>query len=146
MQINQLSTLDDVQAGDGFAVWSVNNGATRRAPASAVLAYVRDNLPDTARPTKQYASPLASPATVAVTTGADDAWLILQPSVDPLASLTITLPSAGDAQSLQVFARTAVTALAFADGTVWGAPTSIAANGYFTLRYDAILNVWMRVG
>jgi hypothetical protein len=42
----------------------------------------------------------------------------------------------------------AVTALTVAGNgaTVNGAPTTLAANGFFRIRFDAVLDVWYRVG
>ena len=39
--INQLSSLDTIQLGDLLAVWSTNNGDTRKASMSLLLSFMQ---------------------------------------------------------------------------------------------------------
>jgi hypothetical protein len=59
--------------------------------------------------------------------------------------MTIAMPNATDGQRIVVNCTQAVTTLSYTGGTVNGAPTTIAANGFFTLEFDGVLGVWYRV-
>jgi hypothetical protein len=95
----------------------------------------------------EYAAPNANGFTVAISTN-DDVWLILTPSTGYAAG-TITLPAnPTDRQTITVSCSQAVTALTIGGNgnTVRGAPTTIAQNGFFTMRFDDVTNTWIRVG
>jgi hypothetical protein len=143
-QINQLTADSTVSAGDQFPIWSAANGDTRRVSGTALQAFVLDGLQQ--RPlVTTYAAPTATGFTVNLF-GTDDVWLVLTPSAGYAAG-TIVLPSAPvDRQIVQVACSQAVTALTVSGGTVRGAPTTLAANGFFTMRFDDVTNVWVRVG
>ena len=158
-QINQLSAVSSVSAGDQTVIFSTNNGDTRRVPMSVLLAYIQANLTigSFADYVSQYSAPSAPSATgfsVTVTDGKDDntnVHLILTPVADYAAG-TIVLPpvaSVVDKQEVLVNCTHAVTALTV-DGNgataVTGAPTALAANDFFRLKYDAPTKTWYRVG
>jgi hypothetical protein len=105
----------------------------------------------------QYAAPSATGFTVAITDSSSDGvtssnvHLILTPLAGYAAG-TITLPAkAGlvDKQEVLVNCTQAVTTLTIglngATGAV-GAPTTLAANAFFRLKYDAVTSNWYRVG
>lgn len=101
--------------------------------------------------TTQYESPTAG-ATVQVTDADDDIFLLLTPS-GTIATLTVKLPaspaSIRDGQEVKVFSTQIVTALTVngnGASDVLGEPSALAANGYFTLRYDSQNSIWYRVG
>ena len=143
-QINQLTANDAFVEGDQVPIWSAVNGDTRRVSGTAIRTFVLDGLQQ--RPlVTTYAAPVATGFTVTLT-GTDDLWLVLTPSAGYAAG-TIVLPSAPvDHQLVQVSCSQAVTALTVSGGTVRGAPTTLAANGFFTMRFDDVTNVWVRVG
>ena len=64
------------------------------------------------------------------------------------AAQTVTLPSAGliNGQMLTVATRSAITALTVNGGTVYGAPTTLAAGGFFSLIYSSTAAAWFRKG
>lgn len=158
-QINQLTRTSDISAGDLVPLFSTDNGDARAAAMSVLLDYMQDNLdfPSTfAEYVSQYASPNASAFNVAITDGSADGitetnvHLILTPT-GAFAAGTITLPAkAGlaDKQEVLVNCTQAVTTLTVAGNgaTVTGAPTTLAANAFFRLKYDAINSTWYRVG
>jgi len=77
-------------------------------------------------------------------------FLLLTPTAG-FAAGTITLPpqaTLDDGQELLVTTTQSVTALTVAGNgaTVNGAPTTLAANAFFNLRYDAVNKAWYRVG
>lgn len=144
--INQLSSLDSISLGDLIAVWATNNGDTRKASMSLLLSFMQDNLSIPGTLSTQYAAPSATG--FAVTVGAANTWLLLTPTAT-FAAGTIVLPSTADDKSeVSVNCTQIVSSLAVSAGgtTVTGAPTSLAANGFFTMRFDAATRAWYRVG
>jgi hypothetical protein len=144
--INQLSSMDTLSGGDLLAVWAQNNGDTRKASLTLLTSYLQDALtqPDTL--STQYAAPSATAFTVTVS--AANTWLLLTPTAT-FANGAIVLPSAAaDKSVVNVSCTQIVTALAVSAGgtTVTGAPTALAANGFFTMRFDAATSAWYRVG
>lgn len=144
--INQLSSLDTIQLGDLLAVWSTNNGDTRKASMSLLLSFMQANLTLPGSLTTQYAAPSATGFSVTVAQG--DTWLLLTPT-GTFAAGTIVLPGAPtDKAEVSVNCTQIVTALTVSAGgtTVTGAPTTLAAaNEFFTMRFDAATNAWYRV-
>lgn len=144
--INQLSALDQLTAGDLLAVWATGNGDTRKSSIGLLTTYMQGALTLPGALTTQYAAPSASPFTVTVAQG--NTWLLLTPT-GTLAVGTIVLPSAPtDKSEVSVNCTQIVTALTVSAGgtTVTGAPTTLAANAFFTMRYDAATAAWYRVG
>jgi len=148
MAQSRTDTIDD---NDLFIIWKTTDVDYRQAPVSAVVTYMQDNLTFPGGYVRQYSSPAASPFTLAITSGNADIHLILTPT-GTMAVGTLTLPLASgclDGQRVLVNTTAAVTTLNIglngAVGAV-GAPTTIAANGYFTLTYDAVTTNWYRVG
>jgi len=102
----------------------------------------------------QYSAPSATGFNVQVTDGVDNntnVHLILSPLAGYAAG-TITLQAKADLvdkQELLVNCTQAVTTLTInlngATGAI-GAPTTLAANAFFRLKYDAVTSNWYRVG
>lgn len=103
----------------------------------------------------QYAAPNATGFSVTIappTLGASMFLLLSQGGA--YAAGTVALPTGVDGQELVVHSRQIVTALtvsiAAADAangvSSSGAPTTLAAGGFFRLRYDGINKLWCRVG
>lgn len=150
MNINQLSTADSVADGDLFAVWSTGNGDTRKVSLTTLKAAINDG--DTVADDKVtvYAAPSATGFTVTLPSTADSAWLVLTP-VAGYAAGTIVLPSVAQAvekQEVLVNCTQSVTTLTINGNgaTVTGAPTTLAANAFFRLRFEPVVKVWYRVG
>lgn len=142
--INELTAIDTLAAGDAFPVFSNANGDARRVSLSVLLAYMQDNLA-LSRLTTQYAAPSATGFSVTMTT---NTHLILTPAAGYAAG-TIVLPaSPSDRDEVLVNCTQAVTTLTVSGNgkTVTGAPTTLAANAFFRLKYDAVLGSWYRVG
>lgn len=150
--INKLSATDAVVAGDLVPVFKTSNGDARKASMSVLLAYIQANL-TLGRPVfvTQYAAPSATGFTVQITDSSVNSHLILTP-VAGYADGTITLPAVAnciDKQEVLVNCTQAVTTLTVAGNgavAVTGAPTTLAANDYFRLKYDLITQTWYRVG
>lgn len=158
-EINQLTAVTSVSSGDQLPIYSSANGDARKCSVNVLATYMQDNLnfgtgTAQAQYVTQYAAPAATGFTVNIdagTDGTDNVWLILTPLAGYAAG-TITLPAAGtlnDRQLVNVNCTQSVTTLTVAlNGAVAavGAPTTLAANAFFTLRYDAVTNNWYRVG
>jgi hypothetical protein len=150
--INQLPRADSVGTGDLFVIFSANNNDSRALPLSVLLTYLQTQLASTSMFETQYAAPNASGFSVTInpTTDGDSVYLLLTPLAGYAAG-TIVLPELTecvDGQEVLVNSTQAVTALTVSGNgaTVNGAPTTLAANGFFRLRFDDINNSWYRVG
>jgi len=154
--INQLTSQDTVSGADQFPVYVGGNGATRKVSAQAVAEYVQTVVTESGGLQTQYATTTATGQTTIVsppTTGAS-VWLEMTPT-GTFAAGTITLPAATvaqDGQEVLVTSTQIVTALTVnylnASGvltTIVGAPTTIAANGFFRMRFDPVFKLWIRI-
>lgn len=143
------SRKTDPVTTDLSVIWDSENSEYKLTPLSAVQTLFEENDSTTnlEEPNTQYASP-ATGTTVALTDANEDNHLILTPT-GTLAALTLTLPATlRDKQTVLVNCTQIITTLTV-DGngaTVNGAPTTLAANGYFKLKYDISLDSWYRVG
>jgi hypothetical protein len=144
-KMSDLSPTDSVTGGDSFPFTPSNGGADKRASLTIIADWLQDNLDLPGLQVTQYSAPSATGFSVALT--APDTWLLLTPT-GTLAAGTVTLPSApNDRSTVTVSSTQAVTSLTVsASATLNGAPTTIAANGYFSMRYDGVLKGWYRVG
>jgi hypothetical protein len=154
--INQLTRDNDLSAGDLVPVFSTEDGDARAAAVSVLQSYMQSNLSfsNNGDYASQYAAPSATGFNVDVTDGASNntnVHLILTPLAGYAAG-TITLPAKAslvDKQEVLVNCTQAVTALTVglngAAGAI-GAPTTLAANAFFRLKYDAVTFNWYRVG
>lgn len=147
--INQLSQLTTVSAGDLLPVYSQNNGDARKLAISALLTYFQQQF---ASPT--FATQAATPTTgfsIAVQQVSSNTWLLLTPA-GTLAAGTITLPLNSvtpDGQELLVSSTQVITALSVSlngAAAANGFPTTLAANGFFRMRFYQPANSWYRVG
>lgn len=143
--INRLSALDALASGDQLPVYSTSLGDARRASLSLLLDWIEANANLPGQQVTQYAAPSATG--FSVTIGAGDVWLLLTP-VAGYAAGTIVLPSdPADRDTVTVNCTQAVTTLTVSSGkTVTGAPTTLSANAFFTMRYDGVTQAWYRIG
>lgn len=146
--INELSTLSTVTSSDLFPVYSSANGDARKVSASALLTYFQSSF---ASPT--VSTTLYVPATgfnIAIGTPTSNLWVLLQPA-GVLATGTITLPlntSTPDGTEILVTTTQAITAFTLAlngASNGFGAPTTLAANAYFRMRFYQATNSWYRI-
>lgn len=141
-----LITLDstDLNGADKLRLWAQKYGGDVPLSLSALSDWLSANIPVPSQLVEQYAAP-ATGATVAVS--AVNTWLILRPTAT-IATATITLPSGASKAEVLVTASNAVTALTVTPASgeaVQGAPTTLAAGGYFRLRFDGVYDTWCRV-
>lgn len=156
-KISNLSSNDSPQGGDLLPVFTAQDSDTRKVSLTTLLAWMQSNLTITAgfgAYTTQYAAPSGTGFSVSITDGADDdsnVHLILTP-VAGYAAGTLVLPLASgctDKQEILVNCTQAVTTLTIDKNgatALTGAPTTLAANDFFRLKYDLATSTWYRVG
>lgn len=147
--INQLSGLSQLSSGDLLPVYVPNNGDARKISIDQLLAFFQQQF---ASPT--LATQLATPGTgfnVAVPTPvAAQQWMLIQPA-GTLALGTITLPlntQTPDGTEVLVTTTQQITGFTLAlNGATaaYGAPSTLAANDFFRMRYYAATNSWYRI-
>jgi len=147
--INQLNAADQISGSDLLPVYSQANGDARKLSLTNFLNWMATQQV-TAQDNKvtQYSAPLAASITQVQYTQTST-WLILTPA-GTLATATIKLPVVSNVQDkteVLVNCTQIITTLTIDanGGTVLGAPTTLAANGFFRLRFDIILKTWYRV-
>lgn len=147
--INQLSQIDQLQLADLLVVYSTSNSDSRKASITQLKDLLQENLSLGDDKLTQYAAPSSTGFTVNVQADGST-WLLLTPT-GAFAAGTIVLPavaSVQDRQELLVNCTQALTTLTVSGNgtTVTGAPTTLAANAFFLLRFDQASSVWYRVG
>lgn len=139
--------VDALNGSDTFHVFPSAYGDRRSASMTLLAQYVASTLNSTGA--IQYAGPTATGFSIASTGGASN-WLVITP-LATYAAGTIVLPEVStctSGQELLVNSTQAVTALTINGNgaTVIGAPTTLAANGFFRLKFEPVLKTWYRVG
>ena len=146
--IGNLSITDAVTASTRFAV--DQNDMDLSVPVGAVVEYIESQIQTGDGKQLQYAAPVATGFTVAITDSSASVWLVLTPAAGYAAG-TITMPAVANCvenQEVLVNCTQSVATLTVAGngGTVIGAPASLSANGFFRLRFEPVLKIWYRVG
>lgn len=139
-----------LNASDLFPLWSTGNSDTRKVSLSALVDYLNWALDPADGKVTQYAAPSSTGFTVTLLAGNASIWLILTPTAG-FAAGTLVLPPVGmcaDRQEILVNCTQPVTTLTINGNgaTVTGAPTTLTANAFFRLRFDAVTQSWYRVG
>jgi hypothetical protein len=147
--VNQLNAADTINQSDLFLIWQQQNGDSRKVSAYTLAQYILSQLV-AGQVTRQYSAPSATGFSITVTDNQSNVWLTITP-VAGYAAGTLVLPALAnsiDQQEITVNCTQAVTTLTISGNgsTVTGAPTTLAANAYFKLKYDAIMHVWYRIG
>lgn len=147
--INRLSEAD-FSAASQIPFYDAASGNDRRGSLAALAEAL--GVASSAPLTTQYAAPNATDFGVQIAPPANGAsvYLLLTPAAGYAAG-AITLPAVAlcvDGQELLVACTQAVTTLTVAGNgaTVNGAPTTLAANAFFRLRFDGVFGAWYRVG
>jgi hypothetical protein len=148
-QINQLSSISQVSGANQIPVYDQNNGDARKMSISALLQYFQATF---AAPT--VATNLYTPGTgfnVTVPTPvSEQQWMIIQPA-GTLATGIVTLPlNTGTPDGTEVLITTTQQITAFtlalngaANG--YGAPSTLAAQDFFRMRFYQATNSWYRI-
>lgn len=143
------SRKDNPVTSDLCMIWDSEASDWRLTTISALTTLIESNLGTTIQePITQYSVPVTG-FSVQVNDSDSDVHLILSPA-GTLATGTIVLPTSTnlrDKQVIMVNSTNEVTALTVdANGATFpGSPTTITANGYFSMKYDYTGNVWYRI-
>jgi hypothetical protein len=148
-QIYQLPLLAQVSPGDQVPIYSPNNGDARRLPISALLQYFQQTFASPTLATNVYTPGtgfnLAVPTPVA-----QQQWMLIQPA-GTLATGTVTLPlNTQTPDGTEVLITTTQQITAFTLGlngatAGYGAPTTLAAEDFFRMRFVQATNSWYRI-
>lgn len=147
--IPNLSTAPTLPAGFYFIGAQGNQNNAQRVSVDALVTYLQSAL-SFGNLTTHYAAPSSTGFSVELPDTDDNYWLVLTPT-GAFADGEIVLPdvtACTDQQTVQVNCTQAVTNLVV-DGngaTVTGEPATLAANAFFTLRFDAVTSTWYRIG
>lgn len=148
--INQLPLQTQVTGGDQFPIYSPSSGDARRLPVSALLAYFQQTFAAPTLATNVY-TPTTGFSIAVPTPVSQQQWMLLQPA-GTLASGTITLPlntATPDGTEVLITSTQIVTTLTIGTNgasNAFGAPTTLAANGFARLRFVQAQNSWYRIG
>ena len=141
MAIGSLALSDSMNAATSFAV-SINGQDFRILP-EALVEYLQANMTFPSALESQYSAPSATGFSVTIEQA--NTHLILTPTAG-FAAGTVVLPTVvEDGDEVLVNCTQSLAALTIT-GTAVGAPASLAANGFFRLKYDAVSGNWYRVG
>lgn len=151
MAIDRLARTSDLSTSDLVALFSSSLGGDAAATLATLVAWLQAQLTADSAPITQYAAPGATgfSVTVAPTNSGTSVFLLLAPG-GAYAAGTLVLPTGVDGQEVTVhcrgFAVTALTVTPASGNSTSGAPTTLAAGGFFRLRFDGVNNLWARVG
>lgn len=148
-----LSRVTSISTSDLFMIWSSSAQDYRLAPFDVVMSALAAQIATDGDIETQYSAPAATgfSVTIAPSVAGNNVWLLLTP-VAGYAAGTIVLPALAtlvDGQEVIVSTTQAITTLTVSlNGATAanGAPTTMAANAYFRLKYDATLSSWYRIG
>lgn len=148
--IPDLSETTTLSLSDEFPVKTSSSSTARRVSLSTLKDFINEDVVATDDKVIQFSAPAATGFTAAITDGSDSVWLVLTPDAGYAAG-TITLPAVArcvNKQEVLVNSTQAITTLTVAGNgaTVVGAPTTMAANAFFRLKFEAVLSRWYRVG
>ena len=150
--INQLNAIDsnDASGSDLLPVYSQSNGDARKLSLTNLSKWLAKSFAAPEFQT-QWSTPQATGFSIQVADNGNNTWLIINPAAG-YATGAITLPSAlnaVDGQEVLVNCTQAVTTFTVnGNGAidVLGEPATLAANGFFRLRFQAQTQIWYRVG
>ena len=148
--INQLAGLSQVSGGDLLPIYVPNNGDARKVSVTQLLTYFQTVFAAPTVSTNLY-TPGAGFNITVPTPVSEQQWMLLQPA-GTLATGTITLPlntGTPDGTQLLVTTTQIITAFTLAlngAAAAFGAPTTLAANAFFTMRFYQSTNSWYRIG
>lgn len=146
--INQLPTVTSLSGGDQFAVYNTGNGDARKVSVSTLAAFVQAEQSPTSANT-QYVAPTSGLA-VPLEAAGDKNWVIMTPATG-LSAVTLIMPAVSALNNrteiLVVTTRQINNVSYMLNGAsaIYGNPGVLAAEDYFTLKYDSGLNSWFRV-
>ena len=148
-QIYQLPVVSQASLGDQLAVYTPNNGDARRMSLNTLLAFFQQTVAAPTLATNVY-TPTTGFSIGVPTPVSQQQWMLLQPA-GTLASGTITLPLntiTPDGTEVLITSTQQITSLTVGlngASNAFGAPTTLAANGFARLRFVQSQNSWYRI-
>ena len=148
MAIERFPLLD-VFTSDTLLAVNVNSTDYRCLPQTFV-SWLKDELTLGDGIVTRYAAPSSTGFSVTFLDSSASQWLVLTPTA-ALSAGTLVLPAVSncvEGQQILVNCTQAISLLTVNanGGSVIGQPTSLAANGFFHLRFEPVLKTWYRVG
>ncbi len=147
----RLNETDALGVGDQFVLYKGNCTDFRSLPQDILLQWILENIP-VVKPISAIIQPFNPNAdfTIAVENNAVGTYLVMNPSVS-ITNGTITLPQMAeltDGQEVLVTSSQEVENLTIAGNgaALIGNPNTIAADGFFKLKFDQLSLTWYRVG
>lgn len=144
--------IEDPQLNDKPLLWDESNGAWRTCTLTDIFTLFSEAfIHAVLEPDSQYAAPALDGQNILIAANSNDTHLILTPA-GTLADCTITLPTPANLRDKQLLMCnctqqiTTFTVEGNGAAAVNGMPTSLGADDFFTLKYDATLNTWNRLG
>ena len=143
-----LPTITTLTSSDKISVYSNSSGYWAKASLSSLLTWFYTNFVS-----PSFDTTVNVPVTGFTYTTTDDStnqWHILRPA-GTLSTGTVVLPAVAncaDGQEIIITSTQIITTFSVnANGatTANGAPTTLAAGGYFKLRYNLLTTSWYRV-
>jgi hypothetical protein len=146
MAIDRLSTVTEIGASDMLAIFSRAGGLDAQVAVGVLSEFLQSLQPDGGE-VAQYASPQGSgfAAQVVDADDGDDIFYLITPSGAFAAGSLILPGNPWNGQRVNVHCSQAVTSFSVSGTGVHGAPTTLSAAGFFTMRWDAVTNGWWRV-
>ena len=147
--INQLASISQVNGSAQIPVYDQNNGDARKMSVNTLLDYFQTSFAAPTVATNLY-TPGAGFNITVPTPVAEQQWMLIQPA-GTLATGTVTLPlNTGVPDGTQVLVTTTqiITAFTLAlngAAAAFGAPTTLTANAFFTMRFYLATNSWYRI-
>ncbi|MGL2989183.1 transcriptional regulator [Acinetobacter nosocomialis] len=147
----RLNETDALGVGDQFVLYKGNCTDFRSVPQDVILEWILSNIP-VVKPIAAIIQP-SNPNgdfNIQIENNAVGTYLVMNPSVC-ITNGTITLPliaNVSDGQELLVTSSHEVENLTIVGNgaTLVGNPNTIAADGFFKLKFDQLSLTWYRVG
>lgn len=147
----RLNETDALGVGDQFVLYKGNCTDFRSVPQDVILEWILGNIP-VVKPIAAIIQPFNpnTDFTFDVQNNAVGTYLVMNPSVS-ITNGTIILPLLAeltDGQELLVTSSQQIENLTIAGNgaALIGEPNTIAASGFFKLKFDVLSQTWYRVG
>lgn len=147
----RLNETDALGVGDQFVLYKGNCTDFRSVPQDVILEWILGNIP-VVKPIAAIIQPFNpnTDFTFDVQNNAVGTYLVMNPSVS-ITNGTINLPLLAeltDGQELLVTSSQQIENLTIAGNgaALIGEPNTIAASGFFKLKFDVLSQTWYRVG
>lgn len=143
-RISDLTAVTALAANDEILVYDASAGDMARGTVSTLTRYLQGVL--LTAPQRERYSPTTG-QTITVPFSSGSVWLVLTPA-GTIAALTVALTGTfEDGMEVNISTSQSITALTVSTsyGGLQGNPTTLSANGFATLRFDAGTTTWRRV-